>query len=506
MYADDIMYDDSFDDSDDFEGSYVDDDGDSGGDLFEDTGEDVQYNSGVSMDTLQDAIDSGNQKVLDKIASLGALTGNSSGKKGSGIGGSGAYRGDEDEDIDDEEYYDLQLDEGDADEVETEEVSESPGRLVAANEGRIQEFLDAMTQVDSPTGSEGELTVASYIEARMGSLGYTVQEQAFHEGVLNEDGVDAPGVNILAERGANSKKNRKQDIFLIVTHYDSKRAPSEEDPFANDKSGAAALLESARIVSEVVTDTDICFLFLSGEEDGGYGAQNFIASLSDANRSRITGVLNVDRVGYKPSSPYVLKTLTGEGNSLGNTVQQLGLTNDVQISDRSEDKDEDEDEDGNWIEAGQSSDGYIDERTAEQIQAAQAGELSDENALEIDTADYLEDGEDDSSGEDSAALAAQEPMPDAWSYLKSSTPSLSAFAGISANTVTLTQYIADLDRASYEETIALGLAEAAPAETENTAAEPQDAISAPPEVNATRVADTANVIAAVLAGIMDPAN
>lgn len=197
----------------------------------------------------------------------------------------------------------------------------------------------------------------------------------------------------------------------------------------------------------------------------------------------------------------MLKTLTGEANSLGNVLQQLGLANDLQISDRAEE--DDEEDDGDWMDVGQSSDGYIDERTAEQIQAAQSGELSDDNALEIDTTDYLEE---DSSGESTGAAAWQEPMPDAWSYLKSSTPSLSAFAGVSANTVTLSQYMPELDRASYEETIALGLAEATPEETRNTEGGTQDAVAVLPEVNAVRVADTANVIAAMLAGIMDPAN
>ncbi len=542
--ADDMIdYDDSYSDFDD-DGSYVDSgyDADDGGSLFEDTGDDVQYNAGVPMDTLQDAMESGNTKVLEKIASLGALTGkNSTGRPGTGIGGSGAYRGDEDEEEDDEEYYDLQLDEGDADEVETEPFSESPGRLIAASPDRIQEYLDSMSEVDSPTGSDGELTVAAYIESRLGSMGYTVQEQAFHEGVLNEDGVDAPGVNVLAERGANSRNNRKRDIVLIVTHFDSKRSPSEDDPFANDKSGAAALMETARILSEVVTDTDICFLFLSGEEDGGYGAQNFIASLSDENRSRITGVLSVERVGYDSDTPYVLKTLTGEPNSLGNMVQQLGLNNDL-LTARLEESDYDDDDDGTWVEVGQSSDGYIDERTAEQIAAAQAGELSDDGALEIDTADYLDEEEDSDEGSE----AIQVPMPEAWSYLKGSTPTMNSFANASIHSVTLSQYMPALDSASFEETIALGLAEAPDQTSADAGADgvveleasnltgaadelvdPENALTPEgsaeegadlpgsdvnfvpsdyPVVDAELVADTANVVAATLAKIMDPAS
>lgn len=431
-----------------------------GGFLIEDTGQDVQYNAGVPMDTLQDAMESGDTKTLEKIASLGALT-NSGSSSGSGIGGGGAYRG-ADDDEDDEDYYDLHLDEGDADEIETEKKKE-PVRLIAANSEKVQEYLDAMTQVDSPTGSDGELTVAAYIETKMGEMGYTVQEQAFHEGVLNEEGVDAPGVNILAERGANSQKNRKKDIFLVVTHYDSKRSPAEGDPFANDKSGAAALIEAARILSEVETDTDICFLFLSGEEDGGYGAQNFIASLNEENRSRISGVLSVERVGYDSDTPYVLKTLTGESNAIGDIVQQLGITNDAQLSLRAESGTQNDESAGTWVAVGQSSDGYIDEATAAQILAEQSGDVQDDHAIEIDSSDYLDDEGGDSSEEEinldeAETEGAPVEMPSAWSYLKDNSPTLSSFAGESFTTVAISQYMPDLDGASYEETKALGLA------------------------------------------------
>ena len=468
--------------------------------LIEDTGEDVQYNAGVPMDTLQDAMASGDQKTLDKIASLGALTGKNSAtaSEGSGVGGGGAYRGSP-EDEEDEEYYDLHLDEGDADEVETTQtdpINESPGPLIAASADRVQEHLDAMTQVESPTGSEGEMAVASYIETKMAEMGYTVQEQAFHEGVLNEDGVDAPGINVLAERGANSQTNRKKDIFLVVTHYDSKRAPEEGDPFANDKSGAAALIESARILSEVVTDTDVCFLFLSGEEDGGYGAQSFLDALSEENRARITGVLSVDRVGYDSKTPNVLKTMTGEGNYVGDLVQQLGIANDAYLQTHREETPEEDY--GTWVGVGESSDGYIDERTAQQIAAAQAGEdIAGDHAIDIDTGEYLQAQEEASTEEtfelDEAETETESepvPMPSAWSYLKDSSPTMASFASQPFPTVKISQYIPQLDAASYAETISLGLADPAPGEGEAAAAPEQvPGAEASPEVSQETNAD-----------------
>ena len=175
--------------------------------------------------------------------------------------------------------------------MQMEELLEDPQLVLEpARKDKLQEYLEELMKEESPIGSDGELLCSRYISRVMEEYGYTVSEQSFHEGFLNEDGVDAPGVNIIAERGADSE-NRTNGIFIISTHYDSKTKPEPQDPFANDKTGAAVLLEMARILSYVDTDTDICFLFLSGEEDGLYGSVNFIKSLSEENKARITGVL-----------------------------------------------------------------------------------------------------------------------------------------------------------------------------------------------------------------------
>ena len=195
--------------------------------------------------------------------------------------------------------------------------------LDPASGDKLQGYLQELMKEESPIGSDGELICSRYISQVMEEYGYTVSEQGFHEGFLNEDGVDAPGLNIIAERGADSEK-RTNDIFIISTHYDSKTKPEPEDPFANDKSGVAALLEMARILSYIDTDTDICFLFLSGEEDGLYGSVNFIKSLSEENKARITGVLYVEKVGYDSDYPYILATADGEENAVGNLVRAEG--------------------------------------------------------------------------------------------------------------------------------------------------------------------------------------
>ena len=221
-----------------------------------------------------------------------------------------------------------------AEQAQTEPVTEPVIQeetlvLEPASSDSLEGFLTELTREESPTGSDGELNIGAYIRETMEGYGYTVSEQNFHEGFLNENGVDAPGVNIIAERGANAQ-TRYQDILIISTHYDSKTSPQEGDPLANDKSGAAVLLETARILAGLETDTDICFLFFSGEEDGLYGSLRFTESLEEEYRSRIVGQIHIEQAGYGENAPWVLLTADGEENLLGNLLRQEGLTEEEQ--------------------------------------------------------------------------------------------------------------------------------------------------------------------------------
>lgn len=169
--------------------------------------------------------------------------------------------------------------------------------LESASPDRMREYLPALLAMEDPIGSDGELEIGAYIRASMAGFGYTVSEQGFHEGYLNANFEDAPGINIIAERGADSDQ-RTRDIILICGRYDSVTAPKEDEFLENDKSAAAVLLECARILSDVDTDVDLCFLFLSGEEDGGYGSLRFAEHLEEGLKERIRAVIYIGPVGY----------------------------------------------------------------------------------------------------------------------------------------------------------------------------------------------------------------
>lgn len=205
-----------------------------------------------------------------------------------------------------------------------EALAEAKLWLEAADPEILQQHLEVLTQVESPTGSDGELICGGYIEQVMEQYGFTISEQNFHEGFLNENGVDAPGINIIAERGADAQE-RTNEIFIIATHYDSKTNPEPDDLLANDKTGAAVLLEMARILSGVETESDICFVFFSGEEDGLYGSAKFVEFMQEDFAHRVAGVLYVEQVGYGDGA-YLLKTQDGEENSVGRLVMESELS------------------------------------------------------------------------------------------------------------------------------------------------------------------------------------
>lgn len=407
VYADDIADGIDSDESSDISqgGGSLSGPGDGG--LFEDSGEEVQNTSGVDMDDLQKAIKSGDTDALRRYANQGALTDPGNTTKGSGIG-SGAYRGmpgentgsgedaggGEEDNGEDDSGKNIDLDE-DPD-AETELV-EKIGTLDASDPDLIDRYLSDLSEYDSITGSDGELKAADYIMQKMESFGYTVQTQDFHEGTVGETGKDEQGLNILAERGADSRDNRTQDIFLVVTHYDNAR-DKEGNLFAEDKTGVCALLEAGRILSSVVTDTDICFVFLSGEADGLFGSMNFINSLSDENKSRITGVLDVERVGYDPETVYTIATLDGEPNAVGDLIQNTGIQYD---------------------------------RLMEQEDAEDDG-----NDIQLDAADGLS-AEDGAEAEETES---EEELPEKWSYIEDAGLSHTTFAQDSLTAAALTQY------------------------------------------------------------------
>ena len=97
-----------------------------------------------------------------------------------------------------------------------------------------------------------------------------------------------------------SKSNA--DIILIVAHYDTVGNTSGA---VDNSSGVTTLLQLAKIFKQTQNDygVELRFLFTAGEEQGYYGAKNYVNTLSATEKARHKLVYNMDMTA-KPNSSY----------------------------------------------------------------------------------------------------------------------------------------------------------------------------------------------------------
>ncbi len=97
------------------------------------------------------------------------------------------------------------------------------------------------------------------------------------------------------------------NTIIISAHYDSRmehitnsiaRAPGADD----NASGVSALLEVARILSNVSLNHSIIFALFSGEEQGKWGSTHYADHIDKTNVD-LDLLINLDMVGFSPDEP-----------------------------------------------------------------------------------------------------------------------------------------------------------------------------------------------------------
>ena len=135
------------------------------------------------------------------------------------------------------------------------------------------------------TGTENCTKASQYIYDEFHTMGLPVE---FHYWTFN----GFTDRNVVASlKGTETSSNA---IFIICAHYDTIRT----SPGANDDgSGVAAVLATAKILSQHSFNYTIRFIALSGEEVGWYGS---LLYARDASRrgDNIVAVINLDMLGY----------------------------------------------------------------------------------------------------------------------------------------------------------------------------------------------------------------
>ncbi|MBI5418419.1 M20/M25/M40 family metallo-hydrolase [Candidatus Poribacteria bacterium] len=143
-----------------------------------------------------------------------------------------------------------------------------------------------------PQGTDAEKKAFQYIKQNLSTYGYEIEEQEYKIENSNKS------YNIVAKKEYFSYS----PIIIIGAHVDS--VPM--GPGANDNaSGAATLLEVARIVQKAKIDKNILFVFFGAEEGtqnfslaNSFGSRHFVRKLKYETIKKIIGMMSVDMVGY----------------------------------------------------------------------------------------------------------------------------------------------------------------------------------------------------------------
>lgn len=193
-----------------------------------------------------------------------------------------------------------------------------------------------------PSGSDAIKKAQSYLENELKSYGLTVSEDVFN-GETPRGSV--PMKNIIAEL-----RGEKPERVLITGHYDTKLQPGFVG--ANDGcSSAAAVLETARVLSKSKPEYTLWFVLFDGEEavvdwnamdgrDNTYGSRHLALKLkADGTLDSVKAFVLYDMIGDKDldikregeSTPWLIDAIWKAARSLN--YQKAFLDSEQDISD-----------------------------------------------------------------------------------------------------------------------------------------------------------------------------
>ncbi|MDV2682971.1 DUF4910 domain-containing protein [Alkalihalophilus lindianensis] len=128
--------------------------------------------------------------------------------------------------------------------------------------------------------------------------------------------------NVIASKKATNKNKDNGNVIVVSSHHDS--VPGA--PGANDNaSGTAMVLELARAMKNLPTDTEIRFATFGAEELGLIGSRHYVNTLPESELNRIAANFNLDMVGSKDAGDLVMRTVNGQPNLVTELAQSSSL-------------------------------------------------------------------------------------------------------------------------------------------------------------------------------------
>ncbi|MBX9949409.1 MAG: M20/M25/M40 family metallo-hydrolase [Candidatus Obscuribacterales bacterium] len=101
--------------------------------------------------------------------------------------------------------------------------------------------------------------------------------------------------------GTKTGMGENRSLFIICAHLDSVNhddEPNGRAPGADDNAtGSATVIAIAEAVADVSLLHDVRFVLFGGEEQNLFGSEAYVNELSDEDKARLLGVINIDMAG-----------------------------------------------------------------------------------------------------------------------------------------------------------------------------------------------------------------
>lgn len=161
------------------------------------------------------------------------------------------------------------------------------------NADNMMDTVRKTSQYPRHPGDDTHQAAMEYVMDKLAAYGYQVEQQRFEYDTTDFDTGERltfQGTNLIAVKKADIDPTG--DILILGAHYDGVAGM----PAANDNgSGLSVLLELARVLQYLPSDTEIRFVAFDAEEDGLYGSMEYVGRLTDTQN--IIGMLNFDMLG-----------------------------------------------------------------------------------------------------------------------------------------------------------------------------------------------------------------
>jgi hypothetical protein len=191
-------------------------------------------------------------------------------------------------------------------------VNDDTGNLVSGEDYHDKMRVFTTQYAKRSTGYPHMSQVAGYLEDQFKSYGLSTEIVSFNR----------ENREVLNVMGYHWGKNRPDEWIVLGGHYDIKEKTIEGA--YDNAAGTVAVLEIAQAVSRMETDRTIVFGLWSGEEQGLWGSQHFVANIPE--NVTVKSYMNYDMVGLNWPAVYQLNVLAGPDEHEG-TVENPELLN-----------------------------------------------------------------------------------------------------------------------------------------------------------------------------------